>query len=210
MYSGGTSSSLLRGDAKFRNRRLTTVPAHIDLTPVRKLVIEKMAAEAVVNKNRMLVFKNKGKDLEVSEAFLPNGRVEDRIDGISARVRDYICHLDGTPSCQMLPCTMMPFSLPRTRARTHSRSTASHPLFSPFLFVFFLFFFLLSLHLFSFFLLLTLFSSAISFLCTFFLPSPFAPFFFLFILSSIVFLPILLVASFITYIEIALTILLIH
>lgn len=60
----------LRGDAKFRNRHRTTVPAHIDPTLVRKLVIEKMAAEAMLNKNRMMVFKNKGKDLEVSESLL--------------------------------------------------------------------------------------------------------------------------------------------
>ena len=34
------------------------------------MVIEKMAAEAMLNKNRMMVFKNKGKDQEVSELLL--------------------------------------------------------------------------------------------------------------------------------------------
>lgn len=62
---------LSRGREISQSTTHDVVPAHIDLTLVRKLVIEKMAAEAVVNKNRMLVFKNKGKDLEVSEAFLP-------------------------------------------------------------------------------------------------------------------------------------------
>lgn len=115
-------------------------------------------------------------------------------DRASAHVSDYVCHLDGpeTPSCQTLPCTMMPFSLPRTRARAHSHSITSHPS---------------SLLSFQIFLLPSFFPSFFSLLPAFdifflrnfislhfFSILPFYSFFFL--LSSIVFLSVLLVASF--------------
>lgn len=46
------------------------MPAHIDLHEHENWLLEKMAAEAMLNKNRMMVFKNKGKDQEVSESLL--------------------------------------------------------------------------------------------------------------------------------------------
>jgi len=70
-----------------------------------------MAAEAMLNKNRMMVFKNKGKDQEVSEFSLPsNGEVTEFL----ARWKLPVGKSEYFP--QSPPCSVPFFSPPRTRA----------------------------------------------------------------------------------------------
>lgn len=169
----------------------------------------------MLNKNRMMVFKNKGKDLEVSESLLY------QTDGLAEplrAIRNYILlaktRASRRPRVRLLFTIWCHFFFfpPRTRTCTRiyvANCSSLFPLFSScsFLSVFLLLF--PSFPPFFFFSLLSAFhivSSATFYLYIFFPISLLLLLFFLFLFYPLL-SSILLVASFITYIELLTTLL---